>query len=385
MLQWLRISVLACALLATAVIAHLPLGVSPALSRSEPPQLRPSFLLDQSHGEDRAIGDGWVVSAQEDRRVSGPTSAYFRLFNLADHRWNVIRPALLGPRYYVMNVVVSHDWLAWIQSPNIQSAGGWQLCSYSIASGQEWIVDSAQAEGTPASADQSGIGDEEIALHGDVLVWTVRQFLGQHGGRSLVEEARLTTRRKQTLAAVANAKPAAVFGWPTTDGRYVAWDRSTQATPSTETDTVELFDLRTSKMVARVTASEASEPALGYGYLAWKRGPRFGDSAGIHVLDMQGGRAVDVPVKNSARPSLGPCLLAYQVALTDGDGLFDLCHQRGVTLTTRQKQTATGWGFSSIVLAGRYAIMNGGNPNTTAHIIGVFYFSAQYPLSDFYH
>lgn len=252
------------------------------------------------------------------------------------------------------------------------------------------MVDSARAEG-----DTGAIGSSEFALSGDTFAWTMLHATAR-GVRSLLKVEDLATGRARVVATADPAQNHSVLGWPATDGRYVAWDRSAQGPQGTTLDTVSLFDLVVGHPVPLPLRGLTSEPALGAGRLAWKAGSRFdntsaGHSAGIGLYDLRMRRPLTIAASGAERPTLGTCIVAYNFSnnLNSAyvNGLYDYCHRRALNLTGRQETWPSGVEFVALQVVGQDGIMSAVDPRQGmgGASIAFFSFSAAHPLYDFYH
>jgi len=243
----------------------------------------------------------------------------------------------------VNGLLVSASWIAWEQTPSSYALGKWRLYVANLRTGQARLIDAVRAEG-----DIGAVGNGEFALSGGTLTWTMLHTTA-HGLRSLLKVEDLATQHAQVVATADPARNS-VLGWPATDGRYVAWDRSGQGPRGTTLDTVSLFDLAAGRAVPLSLHGLTSEPALGDGHLAWKAGSRFdnlsaGHSAGIGLYDLRTHRLLITTASGAGHPMFGTCVVAY--GFTDNmnsayiDGLYDYCHRRG--LPARSSWRCKSW------------------------------------------
>ncbi len=381
----------------SAVLAVLLLLMWPVAGRSdaaEGARLRPRLFLSLFPPRVQAslwvLGGGWLAWPQADvPRTARQTPPFtLHLYNLATRATRTLHPPMLRPGQWVTGLAVAASWIAWEQTPSSYALGKWRLYVANLHTGQARLIDAARAEG-----DIGAVGNGEFTLSGDTLTWT-RLHATAHGLRSLLKVEDLTT---QHVQVVATADPArnSVLGWPTTDGRYVAWDRSGQEPEGTTLDTVSLFDLAAGRPVPLPLHGLTSEPALDAGHLAWKAGSRFdnlsaGRSAGIGLYDLRTHRLLTIDASGAGRPTLGMCVVAY--GFTDNmnsayiDGLYDYCHRRALNLTGRQETWPSGVQFVALQVAGQEGIMAADlHQEVGVADIALFHFSAAHPLYDFYH
>lgn len=212
--------------------------------------------------------------------------------------------------------------------------------------------------------------------------------------RSLLKVEDLVTQHVQVVATANPARNYSVLGWPVTDGRYVAWDRSASCPAVPTLDTVSLFDLTTHRPIPLPLRDLTSEPALGAGHLVWKAGSRFDNlsadhSAGIGLYDLRTRRSLTIAASGAGHPMLGTCVVAYGLSNNMNSayihGLYDYCHRRALNLTGQQETWPSGAEFIALHVAGQEGIMSMLRQDTSRVSIALFHFSAAHPLYDFYH
>jgi hypothetical protein len=172
--------------------------------------------------------DGWVASVQQQTKAP-----HHYLFVLQEAGTAQIREYTLHhatPPNFVGLVAADQRWFVWIQqSATANDAYAWKLVAHDMATDQEWVVDTARAEGALDASCEFNIG-------GDVLVWTSSNRLLL---RSRVYMVNLATRRRTVLATT---RSPLFYEWPATDGRYAAWTFSRYLPKSASvTSTVQLY------------------------------------------------------------------------------------------------------------------------------------------------
>jgi hypothetical protein len=150
------------------------------------------------------------------------------------------------------------------------------------------------------------------------------------------------------------------------------------------------MNLATGQRIPLRVPGSSSEPALGSGYLAWKIGPTFRESAGIGVYNLRTGQSLTIRSPGAAQPTVGTCLVGYRFFDNPtsplADGLYELCHHQKLELRSAQEMLPNGEGLATIQLSGSAGIMNVYNPNRViAPTAAIFRFSSAHPLYDFYH
>jgi hypothetical protein len=388
-LAHLAVSVLTAALVLAQGPGPASAGADPAARRN---YLRPRLMVSTHvvHAITAAFylqGD-WLVWPESD--VASPYDFATYLYNIRTRRQRVVHPALLPRGDWVGDLKMSYPWLLWGQSPDPFTFRDFRICVLNVQSGQTWVLDSARAEGQDPRATPSG-DNGAIALDGTTAAWTILQHTGR-AVRSVLKVEDLTTRRVRVVASAA-LRPAGSpesFGHPQLAGPYLAWQRAILMHGRTPTGTIAMMNLATGQRMHLPVPGSSSEPALGSGYLAWKIGPTFRESAGIGVYNLRTGQTLTIRSPGAAGPTLGTCLVAYRFFDNPtsplADGLYDLCHRQKLELRLAQEMLLNGEGLAKIQLSGNAGIMDAGRPDRViAPTAAIFRFSPAHPLYDFYH